>query len=84
MSRLDEQGPEALVQMHRPVNRFPDFVIYLVRQLRTLCPSMGKVRIAQVLARAGLHLGATTVARMLKTPDAPRPVAAAFTLKKDL
>lgn len=59
----DEEGPEALIQMHRPVNRFPDFVIYLVRRLKTLCPSMGKVRIAQVLARAGLHLGATTVAR---------------------
>ena len=27
---------------------------------------MGKVRIAQTLARAGLHLGATTVGRMLK------------------
>ncbi len=75
MSRLDEEGPEALVRMRRPVNRFPDFVVYLVRRLKTLCPAMGKVRIAQVLARAGLHLGATTVARMLETPDAPEPAA---------
>ena len=39
---------------------------YLVRSLKLLCPTLGKVRIAQVLARAGLHLGATTVGRMLR------------------
>jgi len=72
MSRLDEEGPDALIWMRRPVNRFPDFVVYLVRRLKTLCPSMGKVRIANVLARAGLHLSATTVARMLETSE-PRP-----------
>jgi len=31
-----------------------------------LCPTLGKVRIAQMLARAGLHLSASTVGRMLK------------------
>jgi putative transposase len=75
--RLDEEGPAALIQMREPVNRFPDFVAYLVRRLKTLCPTMGKVRIAQVLARAGLHLGSTTVARMLATPARPEPPAAA-------
>ena len=39
---------------------------YRVVRLKTLCPTMGKVKIAQTLARAGLHLGATTVGRMLK------------------
>jgi len=73
--RLDDEGPEALVQVRHPVNRFPDFVGYLVRRLKTLCPSMGKVRIAQVLARAGLHLSATTVARMLDARSPRRPVA---------
>ena len=66
MRRIDEEGEGALVRLSEPVNRFPDFVRYLVRQLRVLCPRMGKVRIAQVLARAGLHLGATTVDRMLR------------------
>jgi putative transposase len=75
--RLDEEGPDALVRMRQPVNRFPDFVAYLVRRLKTLCPTMGKVRIAQVLARAGLHLGSTTVARMLAAPARPEPAAAA-------
>jgi transposase-like protein len=58
-SRLDEQGPDALAQVPVPVNRFPEFVGYVVRRLRALCPSMGTRRIAQVLARAGLHLGRT-------------------------
>jgi len=66
LRRVDEGGPDALVQLYEPVNRFPDFVRHIVRRLKTLCPSMGKVRIARTLARAGLHLAATTVGRMLR------------------
>src|SRR5262245_18360244 len=65
MAGLDEEGPEALVRLPEPVNRFPDFVGYLVKRLKVLCPRMGKVKIAQILARAGLHLAPTTVLRML-------------------
>ena len=68
LKRLDEQGPQALVQLRTPVNRFPDCVAYVVQRLKALCPSMGKVKIAETLSRAGLHLGATTVGRMLKGP----------------
>ena len=66
MKRLDEDGPDALVQTRESVNRFPDFVRYVVQRLKTLCPTMGKVKIAETLARAGLHLGSTSVGRMLK------------------
>ena len=66
MKRLDEDGPDALVQTREAVNRFPDFVRYVVQRLKTLCPTMGKVKIAESLARAGLHLGSTSVGRMLK------------------
>jgi putative transposase len=66
MKRLDEDGPEALVQLPVPVNKFPEFIHYVVQRLKTLCPTMGKVKIAQTLARAGLHLGTTTVGKMLK------------------
>lgn len=66
MKRLDEQGPDALVQLSEPVNKFPVFVRYAVKRLKILCPAMGKKRIAQTLARAGLHLGTTTVGRMIK------------------
>ena len=78
MSRLDEEGPDALVQLNSPVNKFPEFVAYIVRRLKTLCPSMGNERIAQVLCRAGLHLGSTTVRRMLNGSPKRRPDAASY------
>ena len=73
MNRFDEEGPHALVQLPVPVNKFPGFVRYLVQRLKTLCPAMGKSKIAQTLARAGLHLGSTTVARILKQKPCPEP-----------
>jgi len=77
LKRIDEIGAPALVQIKGPVNKFPDFVRHVVQRLKTLCPSLGKVKIAQVLARAGLHLCATTVGRMLKAkPAKPKPTDA--------
>ncbi len=78
LKRIDENSPSALVRMYEPVNRFPDFVRYIVQRLKTLCPTMGKVKIAQTLARAGLHLGSSTVGRILKEESVlhePPPVA---------
>ncbi len=71
LRRIDEDRERSLVQIAEPVNRFPDYVGYLARWLRSVCPTMGKVRISQTLARAGLHVGSTTVGRMLKedTPE---------------
>ena len=66
LRRVDEGGEYALVQTPVPVNKFPDFVRHIVTRLKILCPTMGKTRIAQTLARAGLHLGRTTVGRLLK------------------
>jgi transposase InsO family protein len=88
--RLDEQGPDALLQTRQPVNQFPDFVRYIVQRLQTLCPLMGKVKIAQVLARAALHVSATTIGRIRKenpvlkpTPRAkPMPSAKRVTAKR--
>ena len=71
--RLDDEGPDALVEVREPVNRFPEFVGYLVQRLKVLCPKMGTRRIASVLARAGLHFGATTVRRMLKPDPKKKP-----------
>jgi len=50
LRRVDEEGESALIQTTEPVNKFPDFVRYLVKQLKVLVPTMGKARIAQVLA----------------------------------
>ncbi len=71
MKRLDEDGLDALVQIREPVNKYPDFVRYAVQRLKTLCPKLGRVKMAEMLCRAGLHLGATTVGRILK--ESPRP-----------
>ena len=54
------QSP-ALVQLRESVSKFPDFVRYIVQRLRTLCPALGKVTLAQILALAGLHLSIATV-----------------------
>ena len=72
MKRVDEEGADALVQIREPVNKFPDFVRYAVQRLKSLCPSLGKAKIAELLCRAGLHLGTTTVGRILK--ETPRRV----------
>ena len=73
LKRINEKGAEALVQVADPVNRFPEFVRYSVQRLKALCPMLGKVKIARILARAGLHLGATSVGRILKEKQAAPP-----------
>jgi hypothetical protein len=52
VKRTDENGPDALLQLREPVNKFPDFVRYIVQRLKILNPSMGKVKIAETLCRA--------------------------------
>jgi putative transposase len=74
--RLDEEGADALVQVPVPVSKYPEFVGYAVRRLKALFPEMGKRRIANILCRAGLHLGATTVRRMLREAEKPKPIKA--------
>ena len=73
MKRVSD-AQDGLLQLSGPVNKYPDYVRYIIQRLKTLCPTMGKVRIAQVLARAGLHLGASTVGRVIREkpqPDEP-------------
>ena len=77
LKRIDESSPSALVRMPEPVNKFPDFVRYIVQRLKRLCPTLGKVKIAQTLARAGLHLGSSTVGRILKEKPIYFPTASA-------
>ncbi len=75
MKRLDDDGPDALLALRQPVNRFPDFVRETVRALRATFPSLGSQRIANMLARAGVHLAASTVGRISKEepPSEPSP-----------
>ena len=71
--RVDEEGESPFVQTQTPVNKFPDFVRYIVCRLKVLHPTLGKKRIAQLLARAGLHIGVTTVKRMLEQGSTEPP-----------
>ena len=78
MARINEEGANALLQLREPVNKFPDLVRYIVRRLKVLCPRLGKVKIAEMLCRAGLHLAPTTVGRILREErGAPEPIAVA-------
>ncbi len=74
--KLDDAGEAALVRLAQPVNRFPDQVRQLVRDLKRLYPSMGRQRIADVLARTGLVLAASTVRRMLHEAPTASPESA--------
>ena len=72
---LQRAEDDSLVQTNSPVNRFPDFVRYAVQQIKLFCPTLGKAKIADMLARAGIHIGKTTVGRILKEKplNAPKP-----------
>ena len=62
----------SLVDTHTPVNRFPDFVRYAVQQIKLFCPTLGKLKIADKLARVRIHIGKPTVEPILKeTPVGP-------------
>ena len=71
MRRLDERGERELTQTVEPVNRYPDFVRNLVRQLQCLFPTMGYERMALILARVGLFLGASTIRRVCQERTGP-------------
>lgn len=59
-----------------PSSGRPTFIRYAVQRLKAVCPGMGKVKIAQMLCRAGLHLGKTTVERILKEEPVSPPTSA--------
>ncbi len=62
--RRDEVGVDALLATAKPVNSFPAFVSDIVLRLQRLAPHIGKLKMAQTLARAGLHISASTIKRM--------------------
>lgn len=69
--RIDEYGAHAFIQTPEPINKFPQFVTYIVQRLKVLCPAMGKRKLADCLSRAGLVLSASTVQRFLKRKPKP-------------
>lgn len=62
----------SLLRTPEPINRYPAFVRHIIQRLKVLCPAMGNRRIAEVLARAGLQLSATTARRLIRNrPHSP-------------
>ncbi len=69
---MDEVGKCEFSQTTEPINKLPDYVRYLVQRLKTLCPRMGKLKIAQTLGRAGLSIACSSVGRIIKeSPTSP-------------
>ena len=52
-TRIDEDGPNALLQTTEPVNKFPDLVRYIVRRLKVLCPQLARSRSLRFFAGPG-------------------------------
>ena len=73
MNRLDEAEPDGLVRLRTPVNKFPEFVRYAVQRLKTLCPTMGKKKLAQVLVLVVAFRIAAMLAILLVAGVGPRP-----------
>ena len=62
-----ESGKESsLFSLAEPVNKYPEYVTYVVQRLKSLCPDLGKKKASEFLARAALHVSATTIERKLK------------------
>jgi len=50
------------------VTKYPLYLRYIVQQLKAMCPLLGKDKIADCLARTGLHLSASSVGRIINEP----------------
>jgi transposase InsO family protein len=56
------------VQILEKPTRYPDFVRLIVQQFKVCCPMLGRFKIADILARAGLHISASTVKHCIDEP----------------
>ena len=59
-----------IVQLPEKVTRYPDYLRLVIQQLKMYCPLLGRFKIADILARAGLHISASTVRRIIDEPPA--------------
>jgi transposase InsO family protein len=69
--RLDENGPDALLETPVPINRIDDQVTAVVHTLHQISPTAGRRRIAALLARLGIDISASSAQRMLRRTPPP-------------
>jgi hypothetical protein len=51
--------------------RYPDYLWYLIQQLKMFRSLPGRFKITDILARAGLHISASTIRRIINEPLVP-------------
>ena len=68
-SWLRRADDDSLLQTESSVNRFPDFVRYAVQRIKLFCQTLGKAKIADTLARAGMVPRSTKrpIGRLIRT-----------------
>jgi len=59
-----------IVELPEKATRYPDYLRYVIQQLKMYCPLLGRFKIADILARVGLHISASTVRRIINEPPA--------------
>jgi len=70
MKRIDD---DSLIKISVPWNKYPSFLRYVTKQLKSLVPRLGKKKIAEYFTRSGLYLAATSVGRYLKSESPNKP-----------
>jgi transposase InsO family protein/DNA-binding transcriptional regulator YiaG len=50
------------------MTRYPDYLRHIIQQLKMYCPLLGRFKMADILARVGLHISASTVRRIIYEP----------------
>jgi len=62
-----EEG-DTIVQIPEQVNRYPDYLRAVIQRFKACCPMLGRFKIADILARVGLHISASTGRRIIREP----------------
>ena len=58
----------SLVEFPEKVTRYPDYLRFIIQQLKGYCPFLGRRKIADILTRTGLHISASTIRRIINEP----------------
>ena len=59
---------DGLLEMPEQVTRYPDYLRCVVQQLKATYSLLGRQKVADILARTGLHMSGSTVGRIVNEP----------------
>jgi len=84
LRKADDPDSDDLLQLREPMNKFPDLIRLAVQRLKTLCPRLGKDKIAEMFCRAGVEISSSTVGRIVKEPGRKPPPATRTSPKRSV